>query len=151
MAWARSGWSSLSWRSSATSRGSARGWGFSVLSTALILANVLSIQQFGPGRPPGWIQRAVGRTANENPPEFRRSVILRPGAAYASPLLGASADHRSQSTSIERSTPVTLRFTRWRSRSRVVPLALVASLIALPVAASENTVTPKAKTEQVSL
>jgi hypothetical protein len=46
---------------------------------------------------------------------------------------------------------VTLRFTRWRSRSRVVPLALVASLIALPVAASENTVTPKAKTEQVSL
>ena len=46
---------------------------------------------------------------------------------------------------------MTLRFTRWRSPGRAIPLALAASLIALPVAASENTVTPKAKTEQVSL
>ena len=46
---------------------------------------------------------------------------------------------------------MTLRFTRWRSPGRAIPLALAATLIALPVAASENTVTPKAKTEQVSL
>jgi hypothetical protein len=48
---------------------------------------------------------------------------------------------------------VTLRFTRWRRPGlRAVPLALAAWLIALPVAANENTVvTPKAKTEQVSL
>ena len=46
---------------------------------------------------------------------------------------------------------MTLRFTRWRSPGRAIPLALAALLIALPVAASENTVTPKAKTEQVSL
>ena len=46
---------------------------------------------------------------------------------------------------------MTLRFTRWRAPSRAVPLALAFSLIALPLAANENTVTPKATTEQVSL
>ena len=47
---------------------------------------------------------------------------------------------------------MTLRFTRWqRPGARAVPLALAAWLIALPVAANENTVTPKAKTDQVSL
>ena len=46
---------------------------------------------------------------------------------------------------------MTLRFTRWRAPGRALPLALVFSLIALPVAASENTVTPKPRAEQVSL
>jgi hypothetical protein len=46
---------------------------------------------------------------------------------------------------------VTLRFTRWRAPGRAIPLALAFSLIALPVVASENTVTPKPGTEQVSL
>jgi hypothetical protein len=51
---------------------------------------------------------------------------------------------------------VTLRFTRWRERSgRAVPLALVAALIALPVAASANEAAPaagtQAKTSHVTL
>jgi hypothetical protein len=46
---------------------------------------------------------------------------------------------------------VTLRFTRGRGPWRAVPLALAASLIALPAAANETQSAPKAKTEQVSL
>jgi hypothetical protein len=57
----------------------------------------------------------------------------------------------TQPLHVERSTPVTLRFTRWRGPGRAVPLALAAALIALPAAANEARPAAKAKTGQVSL
>lgn len=67
-------------------------------------------------------------------------LSARPLNATSTHVNPSTTDMPERSDMSERSTPVTLRFARWRRPvGRAVPLALAAALMALPAAANDAT------------